>query len=393
MFLHSSERGSLSEQKPVVAILGTVGVPGRYGGFETLAENIVRCHDREPRAFDLAVVCSADAYPDRPPLFGGAALRYVPLDANGVQSIPYDVCSLLQSVRRGDRAVILLGVSGALALPLIRLVSRMRIVTNIDGIEWRREKWRGVARFVLRASEWAAVRFSHAVVADNRAIADYVRQSYGRDCPVIAYGGDHAVEIPPGAAPEGLPRPGYALALCRIEPENNVDMILEAFSTLPDRRLVFVGNWDRSAYGRELRTKFAAFPNLTLMDPVYEPAQLRRVREGASVYVHGHSAGGTNPSLIEMMHFGVPVLAFNCLFNRFTTEESARYFSSASELADLDSDLPAEDSAAIGAKMKEIAGRRYTWDVIYRQYSEVLADCAHGLSTLICTDSGYSVAG
>lgn len=362
----------MPDRKPTVAILGTVGVPGRYGGFETLAENLVLSHDLMPREVDLAVVCSGTGSPDRPESFGGAALRYVPLKANGVQSIPYDIWSLMQSIRRGDRAVILLGVSGALVLPLVRLVSRMRIVTNIDGIEWRREKWRGLARLVLRASEWAAVRFSHVVVADNQAIADHVRHSYGRPCTVIAYGGDHAVATRPGPAPEGLPPDGYALALCRIEPENNVAMILEAFAGLPGRPLVFVGNWDRSAHGRELRARFAGASNLTLLDPVYDPGQLRRLRDGAAVYVHGHSAGGTNPSLVEMMHFGIPVLAFDCAFNRFTTEEAAEFFADAQGLAALVEAMTPEQASGIGAAMREIAARRYTWAGIYRQYMALL---------------------
>lgn len=358
----------MSDRKPTVAILGTVGVPGRYGGFETLAENLVRCHDLSPRDVDLAVVCSGAGSPDRPVVFGGATLRYVPLKANGIQSIPYDIWSLMQSIRRGDRAVILLGVSGALALPLVRLVSRMRVVTNIDGIEWRREKWRGLARLVLRASEWAAVRFSHVVVADNQAIAEYVRRSYGRPCTVIAYGGDHAVATTPGPAPDGLPPAGYALALCRIEPENNVAMILEAFAGLPGRPLVFVGNWDRSAHGRDLRARFAAASNLTLLDPVYDPGQLRRLRDGAAVYVHGHSAGGTNPSLVEMMHFGIPVLAFDCAFNRFTTEEAAGFFANEQGLAALVEEMSPDQAAIMGAKMQEIATRRYTWAEVYQKY-------------------------
>ena len=154
-------------------------------------------------------------------------------------------------MRYGHDRILLLGVSGALVLPMIRLVSRTRIITNIDGIEWKREKWRPFARMVLRASEWAAVRFSHEVVADNQSIADHVRDNYGSSCHVITYGGDHALHRTGEAkAPEEL-TDSYALALCRIEPENNAHVILEALGEA-DMPLVFVGNWNNSDYGREL---------------------------------------------------------------------------------------------------------------------------------------------
>lgn len=353
-----------------IALLGTVGVPGRYGGFETLAENLVHFHARTVQASALTVWCSGKDKVERPDRFKSANLRYVALRANGAQSIPYDVVSLWQAVRSGHDCIVLLGVSGAMVLPLIRLISRARIVTNIDGIEWKREKWSGPARAFLRASEWAAVRFSHAVIADNQAIADHVRDSYGRLCNVIAYGGDHALaDAGMGEAPKGLPK-RYALALCRIEPENNVHLILEAFADL-DMPLVFVGNWDNSAYGRDLRERFSGAAHLYLVDPVYEPGSLYALRARATVYVHGHSAGGTNPSLVEMMHFGVPLLAHGCAFNRHSTENKARYFKTSEELVAIARGLILEDAAEIGIAMKEIAERLYTWDRIGEAYFEL----------------------
>ena len=354
-----------------IALLGTVGVPGRYGGFETLAENLVRHHARTGCAAGLTVWCSARDNASHPPRFESADLRYVGLRANGVQSIPYDAVSLWQAVRSGHDRIVLLGVSGALALPLIRLVSRARIVTNIDGIEWKREKWKGLARLVLRTSEWAAVRFSDEVIADNQAIADHVSDTYGSGCHVIAYGGDHALHHTGEAkAPEEL-TDSYALALCRIEPENNVHVILEAMDGL-DMPFVFVGNWNNSDYGRELKTRYSESPNILMLDPIYDLDALYAVRSRASVYLHGHSAGGTNPSLVEMMHFGVPVLAHGCSFNRHSTEGKARYFESAAELAEQLRNLDTEDADRIGADMLEIAHRKYTWDQIGKAYFELL---------------------
>jgi glycosyltransferase involved in cell wall biosynthesis len=359
-------------QNKRIAILGTVGVPANYGGFETLAENLARFHQANDLAGGLVVYCSAKNYPTRPESYLGAKLRYIVLNANGVSSIPYDIVSLLSAVRHRSDVILLLGVSGAIALPLVRLLSRARIVTNIDGIEWKREKWKGAARWFLRFSERMAVRFSHEVVADNAGIAEHVVQSYGRDCHVIAYGGDHALQAPIkpyGGAP--LP-PRYALALCRIEPENNVTMILEAFVRIPGMPLVFVGNWNNSAFGRELRQRYASLPHLHLLDPIYDIGVLRTVRGNAALYVHGHSAGGTNPSLVEMMHFGVPILAFDCIFNRCTTEEKAVFFKDAAALRNAVDTLDPDDAARIGEDMRRVAEARYTWDAVGRAYFRIL---------------------
>lgn len=356
-----------------IALLGTVGVPGRYGGFETLAENLVRFHTRTGHGARLTVWCSGKDNAEHPEHFESANLCYVNLRANGAQSIPYDAVSLWKAVRSGHDQILLLGVSGALALPLIRLISRARIVTNIDGIEWKREKWSLLARAVLGASEWAAVRFSHEVIADNQAIADHVGDTYGSDCHVIAYGGDHALNhADEPEAPVGLPM-RYALALCRIEPENNVHTILEAFSSL-ETPLVFVGNWGNSAYGQDLKARYSAMFNLHILDPIYDPDTLYALRRRASIYVHGHSAGGTNPSLVEMMHFGVPVLAHGCNFNRYSTEDSALYFMTPEELVALVHNLPTEGANEIGNNMQEIACRHYTWDVIGEAYFALLED-------------------
>ena len=373
--------------KDRIAILGTVGVPGNYGGFETLAENLVAYHARAGQQSMLTVYCSAPAFTDHSECFGTARRRFLPLNANGVSSIAYDIWSLIDAVLHGHNRILLLGVSGALALPLIRLFPSVTIVTNIDGIEWRRGKWNRLARAVLRWSEWAAVRFSHRVIADNQAIADYVRERYDRPCTVIPYGGDHALAVDGDFTATATLPERYAIALCRIEPENNVAMILEAFAEL-DMPLVFFGNWDRSDYGRALKARYRDHPTITIHDPVYAPPALRAARDRATLYIHGHSAGGTNPALVEMMHFAIPVLAHGCAFNRHSTEGKARYFETSSELAAEVRALTPEAGAEIGAAMGEIARRRYTWDQIGKDYFDLL-QLPSGENEALSSTSGH----
>lgn len=353
------------------AILGTVGVPARYGGFETLAENLVVFHDETDNPIGMTVYCSSRAFEDRPERYRHASLQYVDLDANGVASIAYDIIGLFDAVRRGHDRLLLLGVSGAVVLPLLRLFTSARIITNVDGIEWKREKWKGIAKHYLKFAEKIAVKASHEVIADNQAIADYLEEAYGCKAHVIPYGGDHAVEMPADpSVTDGLPE-NYALGLCRIEPENNIDMILKAFDGLK-MPLVFVGNWDNSQYGRDLKARYYGHETIVILDPVYDAGALRAIREKASLYLHGHSAGGTNPALVEMMHFGIPIAAHGCSFNRYTTEEEALYFESSAELQSIVRNLTSQQADKVGQAMAEVAARRYTWEQIGRSYFELL---------------------
>ena len=348
-----------------IAIIGTVGVPASYGGFETLAERLIE--EGEP---SYTVYCSGRHYrrTARQRNYKGARLVYLPISANGAASILYDVLSVIHALITGHRKLLILGTSGALIIPwVVRLCSSANVVVNIDGIEWRRQKWRGLARRFLHWSEAVAVKHASTVVADNRAIADYVKASYGRDCQTIAYGGDHAVVPPSEGALNAVRDIGgrYAFGLCRIEPENNVHMILEAFSNT-DMALVFVGNWRSSEYGRDLLARFGKIDNLLLLDPIYELETLSAYRSQCAVYIHGHSAGGTNPSLVEMMHFAKPIAAFDCTYNRATMANEGNYFTSAIELQRIIHD---QAWVASGEVLLQIAQSGYTWSSVRAAYT------------------------
>jgi hypothetical protein len=169
-----------------ISIIGTAGIPAKYGGFETLAENLVA---NKLAQIQYTVFCSAKLYKTRPASYLGADLKYLNLSANGMSSILYDLICMLCSLR--SDAMLILGVSGSLFLPLIRLLYHGKIITNIDGIEWKRDKWNKLARFILRISEWAAVKFSDVVIGDNQGIIDYISREYRTNAVLIEYGADH----------------------------------------------------------------------------------------------------------------------------------------------------------------------------------------------------------
>jgi glycosyltransferase involved in cell wall biosynthesis len=364
----------LSDSKKV-AIIGTVGLPACYGGFETLTAYLVK-HLHEQH--ELTVYCSGKAYPsaERRSHYEGAKLVYLPLQANGAQSILYDCLSILHAVFYAD-VLLVLGVPGAFLLPFVKWFTNKKIIVSIDGIEWRRAKWNRYAKWFLRWSENLAVKYSHADISDNDAIQDYTARAYHTRSRVIEYGGDHARRQPITDADRVehpfLTRP-YAFKVCRIEPENNVHLVLRAFAELPSYVFVIVGNWNNSAYGRELRTEFghSQYANLHLLDPIYDQARLDVLRSNCAVYVHGHSAGGTNPSLVEAMSLGLPVLAFHASFNKATTEHKAVYFATKEELMQCIKTTSMRTWLVQGQAMQSVADRRYNWALIARKYNYLI---------------------
>ncbi len=356
-----------------IAIIGTAGVPGKYGGFETLAHQLVK---QWKGTFALTVYCSKNYYPkqDRVSTWEGARLVYLPFNANGVQSILYDLVSMLHALFVADTFIVL-GVSGGVMVPFLRWFTRKKIIVNIDGLEWRRQKWSPLAKRFLRWSERLAVRFSHADVADNDQIKRYTAIQYKTLSHMIAYGGDHTQRVALSRETKAqypFTQKPYAFKVCRIEPENNIHEVLAAFEQCEDMPLVLVGNWQASAYGQQLLEKYRRVPNLHLLPPIYDQRALDELRSNCFVYIHGHSAGGTNPSLVEAMYLGLPVLAFDVSYNRSTTDNQAFYFKNAQDLSKQLQHWHYRDFRANGNRMVALAQKRYTWAIVAGKYKRLV---------------------
>lgn len=349
-----------------VAVVGTQGVPASYGGFESLVENIIG-ENCSPH-ISYTVFCSGKSYSRKSTFYKGARLKYIPLHANGSQSILYDILSLIQVIRGYD-VIVVLGVSGCIFLPVFRLLCRKKLIVNIDGLEHRRDKWNKYIRRFLLFSEALAVKYADVIIADNKGIQDYVYNTYKKRSELIAYGGDHALR--PLTEEQQisilssyrLSAHDYDITICRIEPENNCHIILDAFSQV-NKQLIFIGNWEKSNYGKQLKADYNKFTNLRLLNPVYDLDTLYALRKNARYYIHGHSAGGTNPSLVEAMFFGRPVLAYDVIYNRETTEGKAHYFKNSTELQNLISYTDMEG----GDKLASVATNKYNWITIAKQY-------------------------
>lgn len=353
-----------------IAIIGTVGLPAKYGGFESLAEYLTK---HLGGRFDITVYCSSKFYPNKVKNYNGAQLKYLPLNANGVQSILYDIVSIFHALFFAE-VLLILGVSGCVVLPFVKLFSSKKIVVNIDGLEWKRAKWGKAAKWFLKYSEKLAVKHADIVIADNKVIQDYVWESYQTKSELIAYGADHSSKEAISKTVLGdfpFLSEKYAFKVCRIEPENNVHLILEAFSECKALKIVVIGNWNNSPYGKQLLHQFGAVENIHLVDPIYDQNTLNQIRSNCYVYIHGHSAGGTNPSLVEAMYLGLPIIANGVQYNLETTANKALYFNTKTELIQIVSSLKTEDLQLIAKEVRQVATEKYTWEVITKQYASL----------------------
>lgn len=234
-----------------VAIVGTQGVPASYGGFETLVENIIG--DNCPPDIQYTVFCSSKDIPNGKKRYKGCRLKYIPLHANGIQSIPYDIWSLCKVIQGYD-TILVLGTSGCSCLPIFRLLCRTRLIVNIDGLEHRRAKWGRMARWILRFSEAMAVRFADVVIADNKGIQDYVYETYHKKAALIAYGGNHSNR-------------GFANALIRKNDRTETDNSTVFYFNIVIGIIVYAIVWMLAPY-------IANFYNMPLLDKVMKVTAL-----------------------------------------------------------------------------------------------------------------------
>lgn len=360
-----------------IALIGTDGIPARYGGFETFVEQIVL--PLAAQGHEILVVGSSVGRPKS--VVNRPHLRVVnlPLRANGGSSILFDLLSFVRVFWWAD-AVVLLGVSAGIFAPVFRMFTvRSRLVINVDGLESRRQKWRGLRGRFLAFSEACAVRFAKRIVADNKGIADILMQRYGRLSTVIAYGADHVLlpDLPEAERTiwENFKlEPGsFALTIARIEPENHIEFMIEGFLRSSVSRYVIVGNFRNREYGRRLLGLYGDNPRLILLDAIYDPLLLASLRSQCCVYLHGHSVGGTNPSLVEMLPYARPIFAWDCDFNRHTLEQSGSYFLGVESLTKL---LDAGNFQQSVPPLSVRNALAYRWEVIGESYSKLIESIA-----------------
>ena len=360
-------------KKKIISIVGIVGLPGSYGGFETLAENLIRFKNNKNISYE--VYCEKDIARKQNFSFLDAKLHAVNLKANGISSILYDFISMVRASLRSN-TVIILGPSAGIFIPLFRIFfPRTKFITNMAGLEWARSKWSFLAKFILKVNESSAAYFSNVLVADNLGLVHYIKKKYKFEPTFIPYGGDHVCNFKEDQnllKSLGIHKKNYDIAIARAQEDNNIEKILKAYIDL-NRTIVFISNWEKSEYGRYIYQKYSSYKNICLAGPFYNIDELQTLRKWANYYIHGHSAGGTNPTLVEAMWSKLPIIAFDNIFNRHTTKSNATFFSDDKELRSILMSIKESQNLDKNTeKSMNIAISDYSWGKVAREYESLL---------------------
>ena len=365
--------------KKKVVLIGTNGIPANYGGMETLAEYLARDLSED---FDLYCYCSKTPKEKQIKEYNGTKLIYVPLKANGFQSILYDGWTILRSLRKFD-VLVVLGCSCPPALPFKKFTHTPIVLNAIGGREV--EKIKGAqlfARFEIAMKRWMEglqAKYADYVIIDNAANVNIFEKKHYVKALLAEYGGDHAIAEPiTDEAVKKYPflNGKYDVTVSRAQEDMNIHMVIDAYKQVPERTIVIVSNWQKTEYGQKLYAENAGkYNNIILLNAIYNQKELNTIRGNASLYLHTHSMCGTAPSLVEAMYLTLPVVCFKVPTNLETTEHKSVYFESVPELVEILKGLDEATLNRLKMDLNEIAVRRYNWSRISAIYKDCINKC------------------
>jgi glycosyltransferase involved in cell wall biosynthesis len=381
-------------------MIGTRGVPAAYGGFETAIEEIGQRLVQE--GHDVTVYSRPTGRHAPTEHLGMRLVNLPSLRTKALETLSHTALSTghFLGARRQDVAFVF-NAANAPFVPLLR--SRgTAVAVHVDGLEWKRDKWGRWGRRYYRMAEQLAVREADALIADAQGIADYYDDEFGIPTELITYGANILRNIPSDAIEAiGLVPGQFHLVVARFEPENHVDVIVEGYhrsdATLP---LVVVGSAPYSAtYTDGIGELAARDPRIRLLGGVWDQRLLDQLYAHAVSYLHGHSVGGTNPSLLRAMGAGTAILGWDVVFNREVAGTAGLYFSTPGEVTRQVEEVERYPFRFrdIGELMQERARKRYNWDSVAEDYEALAAKLARGYSTRGVssgrrTESAWSVA-
>lgn len=360
-----------------IALLGARGIPASYGGFETFAEQLATRLASRGHQVTVYAECGEQRVADS--FYQGVRVRHRRRPRWGAASVLAYDCACLWDARRGYDLVYMLGYGAAWACWWPRVFG-VPVWINVDGLEWARSKWGWGARVYLRCMEWLTTKVATRLIADAQAIAHRFRQTYPSGAPssFIAYGAElvQAEDFDPSVLSAwGLQPHRYMLVVARPEPENHILEIVQGYVQHGGGwPLVVVGDVSGTTpYQRQL--KALASDRVRFVGGIYDTELLKSLRVHAACYLHGHSVGGTNPSLLEALACGNWVIAHDNPFNREVARDAADYFSTPEQLArSLDSVV--SQTVALQSERSQraraIVAEHYTWDGIADTYEALM---------------------
>lgn len=358
-------------KKTKVFVVGTHGVPAKYGGFETLADFL--CQNLSDD-FDITVYCSSKKYKEKRQTYANSKLIYINLGASGVSGIIYDVLTFSHALFKADVILYLSPVGSGFITPIGKLF-KTKVIVNHGGLnEWEREKLSWFQKKWAKFNHRVASKFSTLNIVDNELYNLSLKQNFNAESQVIRYGGDHVKVVGPSKYLKKYPFviERYAVSVSRAQIDNNLHIILECFEDFQDYKLVLISNWDVSKYGIDLKEKYSNRENIILLDAIYNLDELDYLRGNSYVYIHSHSRCGTAPSLVEAMCLGKAVVSFDVPTNRETTKNSAIYFKNSTDLKNRLNSLNESVVNTISSNLAKIATVEYSWKTISSQYSKLI---------------------
>lgn len=354
-----------------IAMIGTRGVPAKYGGFETAVEEVGS--RLVAMGHEVVVYCRGD---DRSPSYlGMVRVRLPALRHPVMETLSHTALSVAHLVRHRTDVALVFNAANAPLLPMIR-AARIPVAVHVDGLEWRRAKWGPNGRRYYLANERLCVLLADELISDAMGIRDYYREKYRTDSVFIPYGAPIQSTTDVAKLAEiGLAPGGFHLVVARIEPENHVDVAIEGYSrSLAKNPLVVVGSVPYpSDHERRVRSLAELDKRVQLLGGIWDQDLLDALYAGSASYLHGHSVGGTNPSLLRAMGAGANVLAWDVNFNREVLADTGRFFATPADLATLveETESDPQVAAARGATARVRAGEVYRWHDVAKSYEQL----------------------
>ena len=350
-----------------IGFIGTRGIPASYGGYETFVQELAPF--LVVKGIECIVYCDRDSF-DKP-VYKGVHLKYLNI-TKSESPLKYYFKSLKQAAKECD-ILYVAGTGGALFYSLFKSKKSI-IITNTDGIEHRRDKWSFAKKLFIKILEFFAVKFSDYIVADSIGIKKYLLNRY-------KVKSDKIIQLEYGAylnnyknidvlREYGIEHNKYYLVVSRLEPENNVHLMIEGYllssQNIP---LIIIGNLQENSYVNKLLSK--ASDNIRFLGGVYDANKLNAIRFSCFAHIHGHSVGGTNPSLLEALGSSNIIIAHDNIFNREVAGNSMYYFNCPTELNFVFQELQLLNSSEKN-ELSEISQNRikeyYNWDSIRIRY-------------------------
>ena len=359
-----------------IAILGTRGIPNHYGGFEHISEyvstglvrrghdvSVYNSHNHPYTADDWNGVKIIHCYD--PEYLLGSAGQFV-----------YDLNCIRDARKRNFDVVLIMGYTSSSVWGSL-YPSKSAIITNMDGLEWKRSKYSKPVQNFLKYAEGLAVKHSQYYVSDSMVIKQYLARKYDINSRYIPYGADMITEIErEQITPQEALKEDYFLLMARMEPENNIETILEGYNqSNSDKHFQVLGSTD-NRFGKYITHKFKNDSRIEFKGSIYDTAKVRALQNNSYLYFHGHSVGGTNPSLLEAMASEALIAAHNNPFNQAVLSSDAYYFSNPTDVKQLVETVQrqAPEKVMVDNNLQKIK-HLFNWESVIDGYEKYAIEC------------------